>query len=297
MQRPQPPLDEVMTFGEHLEALRWHLLRALAGVAVSMAICLALNKSLLNFLLAPLQHALAAHGAGGVVVRSLMEGLIIFLQVSLIGGLVLSSPWIAYQIWGFLAPGLYANERRMVHRSVPILVGLFLGGVFFGWFAALPPAVDFMVRFNLAMGFQLQITASSWVAFALAFPLAFGLAFELPLVMVLLARIGLVCGDTFRRHRKLVIVLLAVLSAVLTPSPDPLSMMMMLVPLVALYESGIWCVRIVERRRARRPQPSPNDAEHRDSTDLFASLLAPIIVSHMANAAKRAKFLPGQPVF
>jgi Tat protein translocase TatC len=276
MSRPTPPLDERMSFGDHIEALRWHLIRALFGIALCMGICLINGRGLLDFLLAPLRQALAAHNAGQVVVKGIMEGFAAFFEISLLGGLVLASPWVIYQLWGFLAPGLYPHEKRLVYRSVPFLLGLFLVGALFGWFCALPSAVDFMVGFNLRLGFQLQITVSSWVSFAIVFPLAFGLAFELPLAMVVLSKIGLVSGASFRRRRKMAILVVSIISAVLTPTPDPLGMMVMFVPLVLLYEAGLLCVSYSERRPDHNAGPSD---------DLIASLLVPVVAGHLAKRA------------
>ncbi len=104
-----------------------------------------------------------------------------------------------------------------------------------------------MTEFNLRMGFHHQITVSSWVAFALIFPMGFGVAFELPLVMSIASRVGLASSATFRRHRRLAILLAAIVSAVASPTTDPLGMMLMFVPLVLLYESGIWFAWLSER--------------------------------------------------
>ena len=282
MSRPTPPLNERMSFGDHIEALRWHLIRAVIGVVLCMSICLIGGKSLLDFLLAPLRQALAAHNAGDVVVKGIMEAFGAFMEISLVGGLIMASPWVVYQLWGFVAPGLYPHEKRLVHRSVPILFMLFSIGAMFGWFFALPSAVDFMVGFTLRMGFQLQITVSSWVSFALIFPLAFGLAFELPLGMVVLSKIGLVSGAGFRRHRKMAILTVSIISAVLTPTPDPLGMMVMFVPLVLLYEAGMLCVWYSERR-ASATATAGRDHDAGASDDLIASLLLPVVAGHLVN--------------
>lgn len=119
MPRSKAQLNEVMTFGEHLEALRWHLIRAVVGVAICLVGCLIVGQSLLDFLLGPARHALAEHNAGVIVVKNFLDGLVAFFQISMVGGLVLASPWVVYQLWGFVAPGLHRHERRLVFRSVP----------------------------------------------------------------------------------------------------------------------------------------------------------------------------------
>jgi len=282
MARPKSHLNEVMTFGEHLEALRWHLIRAVVGVAICLVGCLIVGRSLLQFLLGPAQRALAKHNAGAIVVNDFMDGLVAFFQISMVGGLLLASPWVIYQLWGFVSPGLYPRERRLVYRSVPFLFVLFLAGSLFGWFVALPNSLDFMVRFNQGAGFQHQIAVAGWATFALVFPMAFGVAFELPLGMVVLSKIGLVTVAGFRKKRRYAILIAAILSAVLTPSPHPLDMLLMLAPLVLLYEGGIWCVWLT----ARLQKSSANEeVEDDESDDLFACFLLPLLTGHARERA------------
>ena len=214
------------------------------------------------------------------MVDNLMAGLAAFFQISLVGGLVLASPWVIYQLRGFIAPGLHPHEKRVVYRSVPFFVGLFVAGVLFGWFVALPGAVDFMVQFNLRLGFQHQITVSSWVSFALVFPVSFGIAFELPFGMVILSKIGLVSAAGFRRHRRMAILLSAIISAVLTPTVDPIGMMVMFVPMVLLYEAGVGCAWLSERNRGAIGR-SAVEPESRNSDDLVASFLVPLVAGQM----------------
>jgi sec-independent protein translocase protein TatC len=197
----------------------------------------------------------------------------------MVGGLILASPWVVYQIWGFVAPGLYPNEKRLVYRSVPLFVALFLAGVLFGWTVVLPGSIDFMIRFNQDAGLQHQIAVSSWATFAVVFPAAFGVAFELPLAMIVLSKIGLATGAGLRKYRKVAIVLAAIVSAVLTPSPYPMDMILMLVPLVLLYEAGIVCVWLTDRRRSR--SASERGQEPESSNDLMASFLVPFLTGRL----------------
>jgi Tat protein translocase TatC len=262
-----------MSFWDHIEVLRWHLIRALIGVALCLVVGLFEGARILEFLLGPLRRGLEAHQAGNIVIQGIVDGLAAFLRISLIGGILLASPWVLYQLWAFVAPGLYAHEKRLVYRCVPALLGLFAAGVMFGWLVALPGALDFMIQFNLGLGLQLQITAHSWVSFALIFPLAFGIAFELPLVMVLLAKIGLMTGQDFRRHRRMAILVAAIVSAVLTPTTDPVGMMFMFLPMVVLYEAGIWSIWLI----ARMPASAKQHEEHAGSEDLLGALLVPLV--------------------
>lgn len=283
MPRAKSQLNEVMTFGEHLEALRWHLIRAVVGVGICLVVCLIEGQRLLEFLLAPLRRALAVHQAGEIVVPSPLAGLAAFFQISMVGGLVLASPWVFYQLWGFVAPGLLRHEKRLVYRSLPFLLGLFVLGMTFGWLVALPSSLDFMVRFNQGAGLQHQIAVGSWASFALVFPIAFGVAFELPLGMVVLSKIGLVSAAEFRKQRRYAILVAAIVSAVLTPSPNPIDMLLMLAPLALLYEGGIWCVWLTAG--AQKSSATVRDVEEDDSGDLIGCFLLPLLTGHARDRA------------
>jgi sec-independent protein translocase protein TatC len=269
-------LNEKMTFAEHLEALRWHLVRALIGVAICLTGCLVFGQQLLAFLLRPLQLALETHEAGKIIVPTVMSGLSAFFEISMVGGLVLASPWVVYQLWGFVSPGLYPSEKRLVYRSVPLFVGLFVVGVLFGWMVVLPGSLDFMIRFNKSSGFDHQITVSSWATFAVVFPAAFGVAFELPLALVVASKIGLATIAGLRKYRRIAIVIAAIVSAVLTPSPNPVDMLLMLIPLMLLYEFGIACVWLTDRRSVA----VANEIRDEGSSDLFASLLLALVLGY-----------------
>lgn len=166
------------------------------------------------------------------------EAFMIYLKVSLIIGLILSSPWIFFQIWQFVAAGLYPHERKYVYSYLPFSLGLFLGGAFFCFFFVIPQVLGFLFEFNLWLGLRPEIKMSTWVSFALVVSLMFGVSFQLPLVMVLLEKLSIVDVKLYREKRRYAILIISILSMVLTPS-DPVSMMMMLIPLCMLYELGI----------------------------------------------------------
>jgi sec-independent protein translocase protein TatC len=166
------------------------------------------------------------------------EAFMIYLKVSLICGVILSSPWIFFQIWQFVAAGLYPHERKYVYSYLPFSLGLFLGGALFCFFFVIPQVLGFLFDFNVWLGLRPEIKISTWISFALVVSLMFGVSFQLPLVMVLLEKISVVDVKLYREKRRYAILIIAILSMVLTPS-DPVSMMMMLIPLCMLYELGI----------------------------------------------------------
>ena len=171
-----------------------------------------------------------------------MEPAIIFFRVSLVAGLVIASPWVFYQVWAFIAAGLYRHERASVYRFLPYSLGLFLGGVLLCFFAVLPLTLRFLLEFNVWLGVRQMLRLSEWMSFATILPLVFGLCFQTPLVMVFLSTIGIFTAADYRAKRRLAIVLIAILAALLTPGPDVSSMLLLSLPMILLYELGILLV-------------------------------------------------------
>ena len=166
------------------------------------------------------------------------ETIMAYLKASIVIGIVLTSPWIFYQIWSFVAAGLYSYERRVVYRFLPFTTGLFLAGVLFCFFVVLPVILNFLLSFNRWIGIKPQIRLSEWMGFATMLPVMFGLSFQLPLVMLALERAGIFSVEDYKTRRRHAILVIAFLSMMLTP-PDPGSMLAMLLPALALYELGI----------------------------------------------------------
>ncbi|HEY7428145.1 MAG TPA: twin-arginine translocase subunit TatC, partial [Gemmataceae bacterium] len=167
------------------------------------------------------------------------EPFTVYFKVSAYCGVVLASPWIFYQLWLFVAAGLYPHEKRLIHVNLPLSIGLFLGGVALCELVVLPTGVDYLLSFNDWLGYEPELRLSDWLSFALLMPLVFGVAFQTPLVMVFLERIGVFSVEGYRRHRRLAIFLLAVLAAVMSVTPDYYSMLALTMPLWGLYEVGI----------------------------------------------------------
>lgn len=166
------------------------------------------------------------------------EAFMMYMKVSLITGLVISSPWVLYQIWLFVAAGLYPHERKYVYTYLPMSVGLFLGGALFCFFAVIPYVLDFLFGFNTWLHLRPEMKIAGWISFALMLSLMFGVSFQLPLVMLFLERISVFSGQDYRSKRRMAILVISVISMILTPS-DPMSMILMMVPLCFLYELGI----------------------------------------------------------
>jgi len=173
------------------------------------------------------------------ITLNVQEAFMMYIKVAFVSGFIIASPWIFYQLWQFVAAGLYSHERRYVHVYLPLSVGLFLGGAMFAFYLALPLVLDFLLGFNRWLGVVPQIRLSEWVSFVILLPVMFGISFQLPLVMLFLERIGIFAINDYRSRRRLAIFAMAVAAMVLSPGGDVGTMILMFIPLVILYEFGI----------------------------------------------------------
>jgi len=177
------------------------------------------------------------------ITLNVQEAFMIYLKVAVVSGLVFAFPWIAYQMWLFVAAGLYEHEKRYVFIFLPTSMFLFSLGAVFCYFAVFPFVLEFLLDFNSKIGVAPQLRLSEWISFALVLPVMFGISFQLPLVMYFVERMGFVTVKGYREKRRLAILIIATLSMFLTPA-DPMSMIMMMVPLIILYELGIYFCRL-----------------------------------------------------
>lgn len=316
--------DTRMTFGDHIEELRAHMLRAIYGFLIGMAISFAFGSAVVHFITRPvedqlmvfynrrvekiekelldgdaklkalnepkdmamqikvatlkdslkkigieapkaaddddewiefpvryrpLEVAIATHSATTAVLRppqlatmDVMEGFMVYMKVSAFTGLVISSPWVFWQMWMFVAAGLYPQEKKYVHKYLPVSLVLFLVGVVVCEFIVIPRAIAGLLWFNEWLGLEPELRLNEWLSFALILPLVFGLAFQTPLVMLFMAKLGIMDVDDFRKKRRIAWFVMSIFSAIFTPA-DIFSMLMMLVPMCLLYELGIVMVK------------------------------------------------------
>jgi sec-independent protein translocase protein TatC len=192
----------------------------------------------------------SARKISAVISLAPLETMTIFFLVCLVAGLVLSSPWVFYQIWAFVAAGLYRHERQYVMKFLPFSLGLFLSGVFLCFFYVLPITLNFLLEFNVWLGIEPTLRLADWMSFATILPLIFGICFQTPLVMLFLSLIGIFTANDFRSKRKVAILVLVIVGAIITPTQDPFSMLLLAVPMIVLYELGIWLVQGRERKTA-----------------------------------------------
>lgn len=191
---------------------------------------------------------------------NVQEAFMVYFKVSLVTGLVLASPWIFYQIWSFIAAGMYPQEKRYVNMYLPFSLALFLGGVLVCEFLVIPKAVEALLWFNEWLGFEPDLRLNEWLGFAIIMPLVFGISFQTPLVMFFLERMGILTVEGFRAKRRMSWFLMAIFAAVITPSVDAFGMLFLWVPMTLLYELGILlCVMSPRRPVFELDVPEPED--------------------------------------
>jgi sec-independent protein translocase protein TatC len=170
---------------------------------------------------------------------SVTEAMMVYFKVTLACGFVLGSPWVFWQIWAFVGAGLYPHEKRLVRFYLPFSLGLFVAGILVCQFLILPKVIEALLGFNEWLDLEPDLRLSEWLGFAVMMPLIFGIAFQTPFVMVFLNRLGFISVAAMRQKRRLAWLTMAVLAAVINPSPDLWSMLLLWAPLVLLYELGI----------------------------------------------------------
>ena len=237
-----------MTIVEHLEELRTRLLISLAAFVVAMLLSFLFVEPILQLLIRPV---------GRVVFLAPTEAFFVRLRVAALSGAFLSLPLVLYQVWRFVGVGLTPTERRSTLSLLPFSLALFVGGAAFAFFAILPVGVRFL------LGYQTEslvpmISVGAYTSFATAFVLAFGLVFQLPIVILFLARIGVVTPASLVAGRRYALLGIVVLSAFLTPGGDVFSQALMAIPTYLLYEASIWIARAFAPR-APRQESLPTD--------------------------------------
>ena len=226
------------TFLEHFEELRRRLFRALLALAAGVAVSAIFAERLLEWLARPVG------GLENLEAIEVTENVGVFMQASLLGGVTLAMPAILYQLWRFVAPGLFASERRYVYLLLPLATILFLTGGAFAYFVMLPTAIPFLLGF---VGIPTRPRPSSYLSFVTNLMFWIGLSFETPMVVFFLAKVRIVNHRMLARNWRVALLLIAVLAAVVTPTPDPVNMALVMAPLILLYGLSIVLARMAYR--------------------------------------------------
>lgn len=268
---------------EHLAELRTRLINAAVAFVIAMLICFTVWNPIFNFLTQPLCSALQLGGQDcGLIFIKLQEGFMVAIRISLLGGFVLSFPMIGYQLWRFVAPGLYAKEKN---AFLPFLLAspiLFFMGAAFAFYVVTPLAFDFFLGFQQGVvpaegdvtgdtaAIAFQGSAAEYLSLTMKFIIAFGMCFQLPVLLTLMGKAGLVSAPGLKSVRKYAVVGILVLAAVVTP-PDVITQVILFVVVYALYEISIHLVAMVERKREKQlREDGYYDDEMEDDLDLDA---------------------------
>ena len=239
--------QQTMTILSHLEELRKVIIISLIAIVVASIVSFAFIEQIMAVLTKPL-----AEQGINLVVTALTEGIFTKFKIALVAGTILASPIILWQIWQFIVPALYPHERRYLSRLIPISVILFVAGVVFAYTTVFPVAVYILIQ--LGSEFEPMFTIGKYLSFTLTFLIPFGLIFEFPLVIYFLTSIGVVTPEWLVRNRRYAIVITVILAAVLTPGPDPISQLIMALPMAVLYEAGILVSKVVANKKRKREE-------------------------------------------
>jgi len=238
-----------MPFLEHLEEFRNRIIKALIGVIIGAVFCLIFSKQLLNVLLWPTTQVDMPIEIQVLKVQGMF---IVTLEIAFFGGILLSLPFIIYQAWMFIAPGLYKNERRYVPRVIMSATLLFLAGVAFAYFLIFPFALEFFlglapetVKTNIAIDF--------YISFIIRLLVIFGIVFQLPIMSYFLSKMGILTPTFMRKYRRHAIVVIFILGALFTP-PDPFTQIMLAIPLILLYEISIFISQWVHKSKKNKKE-------------------------------------------
>ncbi|MDX9864107.1 MAG: twin-arginine translocase subunit TatC [Anaerolineaceae bacterium] len=220
------PPDTEMSIWSHLEELRGRLVKILIGLIVTTLVSLIAANQLMVLLAIPIG------GLENLQSIEVTENVAVFMRISVLAGFILALPFTLYQVMAFVSPGLKKNERRWIFLSIPFATILFAGGVLFAYFVMLPAAVPFLVSF---MGVETVPRLSNYMSFILNIIFWMGVCFEIPLVMFILAKLKLITARQMLKHWRIAIIASAVLAAVISPTIDPVNMILLMAPLIGLY--------------------------------------------------------------
>ena len=246
-----PPSGKPMSFLDHLEDLRVTLIKCAVVFAVFVVVIAYQLQATSDILLRPLHQVLADYPQikAGLVTNSPMGVFSVIINMCLIGGLLLSLPFWLFFIGQFVAPALTKREMKVLAPTALVAFLLFLSGAAFGYFLLTPSTIRVSLELNVAMGYEVLWTADKYYSLLMWIVLGMGAAFEFPLLVVLAVYMGLVEVATLRRYRRHAIVVIFILAAVITPTPDPFNQALFALPLIVLYEAAIIVASLLGQRR------------------------------------------------
>lgn len=242
-----------MSFFDHLVELRKRIISSLLAIGVGMVVGLLACKEVLKYVEEPIRTALVAnHLDPKIYVHSLQGYVGLYINIGLYVGVALAMPFVLYQVWLFVAPGLYKNERHAVSGFVFSSMALFLSGVAFGYFVLLPQVLTFLVRFVNDGSVTPWIDINQYVDLVLVILVGLGVIFELPVLIFILSVFGIVTPKFLLKNFRYAMLVITVIAAVVTPTPDATTMLIFMLPMIGLYMIGVGVSYVVVRRKRAR---------------------------------------------
>jgi sec-independent protein translocase protein TatC len=261
---PTDPQDEEedrmlrMSFMEHLEELRNRIIRALYGLGIAFVLSLGFANKLWDFVSDPAIEALKHLHVNPPRLAQLtpMEGFsVIWVELPLLASVFLASPWIVYQVWAFIAPGLYKKERRLAMPFVLLTAGLFIGGGCFAYFLAFRYGLEFLLGIGMSNNVQPVVSITEYFDLFVNVTLGVALVFELPVLIFLLTLLRILSPRFLLRHSRYAILAIVIVAAIITPTPDVFNLMLFAIPMCLLYFVGVFAGLVLVMRREGRKVP------------------------------------------
>jgi len=247
--RDLPESETSKPFLEHLEDLRWTIVKMAIALILAMVVCFCFRSALVQIMQRPLRDIDPTIGA--LRALAITDSFTISFRLAFYAGIVVSFPLLLYFMAEFVLPALTAMEKRFLFPAILVSTALFLTGVLAAYYWLLPKTILFFFRDTQSLGWAPTWTVQEYYAFVTRFTIAFGLAFELPVVVLALVRFGLITYEFMARTRPYAVVLLFIFAAIISPTPDIITMIAMALPLCLLYESCIWITWFVRRKQQR----------------------------------------------
>jgi len=263
-----------MSFLDHLEDLRWHLIRAVSGIMIVATIAFIFSRSIFKLIIfAPLKMDFPTYSllckAGQLIKvdttfcgetlpmiiqnRTMAGQFSADIWTAIFAGFIIAFPYVIYQLWKFISPGMHPNERRHSRGFIIICSFLFFTGVLFGYYIVTPLSINFLANYSISDVVDNQIDISSYISLIRSAALASGLVFELPIIIYFLTKIGLVTPQFLKTYRKYALVIVLILSAIITP-PDIASQVIVAIPILILYQVSIYISSLVIKNQQRKEQ-------------------------------------------
>jgi sec-independent protein translocase protein TatC len=240
-------IEQPMSILDHLIALRIHIFRSMAAIVIAVGFSFYFTQQFIDFLAQPVG------GLQNLQAIEVTESISVFMRVALLSGIALASPWIAFEFWLFIAPGLMPRTRQIGLLAIPLAIFFFVGGMAFAYFAMLPTALPFLLDF---LGISVKLRPDSYFGFVTSIMFWIGVCFEFPLVIFALSAIGLVKPSMLLKYWRIAVIIIAILSAAITPTVDPVNMALVMGPMILLYFLSILFGWLAQLGRGKESQPS-----------------------------------------